>query len=269
MQSLPKWVEDFNARSIAAGYKDSTWNRLLPMKEYAKSLPDYHPFEVAIFNDSALFPKKMRGGFNRMGNGAIKGTPFGNTILRQFAEEAIKAHELGKDEHLDFLSISFSSPDYIGHNYGPNSVEIHDNYLRLDQDIAQLFDLLDQEVGKGNYVVYLTSDHGVADLPDPALGKEAYLSSYQMDSALYTFSMLEWGVNLYEKRTNFQLYLNNDLMDSLQINRNEVLTVSIKYLSTLRGVEKVFDLQEEYDDHDFKKMKNGGFNGDTGVHLGI
>ena len=79
--------------------------------------------------------------------------------------DALKAEGLGKDAITDFLAISLSSPDYIGHQFGPNSIEVEDNYLRLDKDLADFLAFLDKEVGKGQYTVFLTADHAVAHVP--------------------------------------------------------------------------------------------------------
>src|SRR5690606_37340721 len=100
-------------------------------------------------------------GFN-----AFPGTPFGNTITKEMAMAAVDAEDLGKDNITDFLAVSFSSTDYIGHAHGPNSIEVEDTYLRLDQELGQFFRFLDQKIGKGQYLVFLSADHAVAHSTD-------------------------------------------------------------------------------------------------------
>lgn len=267
MNTLPSWVQHFNSDSIAFAYRDSIWRTLLPLEDYQISFPDYHPFEVAIFNDSAIFPKKLSGGMNRLGTGAIKGTPYGNTILRQFAQKAIVENRLGMDEAIDFVSISFSSADYIGHNYGPNSIEVHDNYLRLDLEIAELLEFLNQHVGNGEYLVYLTADHGVAALPDPEKGKKAYFSSFSTDSALQAFQFKTWGHNFILKRTNFQIYLDHEKIKSSGIELNDVTQDLVEFLYQIEGVKEVFNLRDTNKEKSFVMMQNGGFNGDIAYTL--
>lgn len=92
-------------------------------------------------------------------------SPYGNTILLDFGREAVKSEQMGKDADTDFLCISFSTPDYLGHAMGARAVEVQDMYLRLDRELGAFFDFLDKEVGEGEYTVFLTADHGAADVP--------------------------------------------------------------------------------------------------------
>src|SRR5258708_32848635 len=95
----------------------------------------------------------------------IETTPYGNTLTTELARAAVINEQLGADNITDFLAISFSSPDYVGHAFGPNSIEQEDDYIRLDKEIGGLFSFLDAKVGKGQYLVFLSADHGVAHIP--------------------------------------------------------------------------------------------------------
>ena len=94
--------------------------------------------------------------------GLIRSTPYGNTFTLDLAVAAINGEQLGQHDVTDFLAVSFSSTDYIGHQFGINAVEIEDTYLKLDRDLANFLTFLDAKVGKGNYTVFLTADHGAA-----------------------------------------------------------------------------------------------------------
>jgi predicted AlkP superfamily pyrophosphatase or phosphodiesterase len=94
--------------------------------------------------------------------GALIGTPFGNTMTLDFARSVIEGEQMGKGAYTDFLAISCSSTDYIGHQFGPNSVEAEDGLLRLDHDLGEFLSYLDKTIGAGNYIVFLTADHGVS-----------------------------------------------------------------------------------------------------------
>jgi len=162
---LPEWVEEFNDRDLANHYLNQTWNTHKPIAEYSESGPDNSPYERGFEGkDEPIFPydlSKLRadnGNFSM-----LSVTPYGNTILNDLALTAIHAEGLGEDDITDFLAISYSSPDYIGHNFGPQSKEVQDNYVRLDLEIARLLDSLDSNVGEGNYIVFMTADHGVAE----------------------------------------------------------------------------------------------------------
>ncbi len=108
-----------------------------------------------------VFPHNINEVYKK-DKGSFRFTPFGNMLTLDFAEQAIEGYQLGKDNITDFLTINCASTDYIGHMFGPNSIEIEDVYLRLDQDLAKFFEFLDNKIGKGQYTVFLTAAHGVA-----------------------------------------------------------------------------------------------------------
>lgn len=161
---LPKWVSNFNEKKSGLKYLESPWTTLYPIEEYVESGIDNSPYENAIAGKSTpTFPYEFDHLDEKQKNGFIRSTPFGNTILADLALHAIKEEKLGEDDITDFLAISFSSTDYIGHSYGPRSIEVQDTYLRLDLEIARILNALDKKLGKGNYTVFLTADHGVAE----------------------------------------------------------------------------------------------------------
>src|SRR5690606_18671826 len=164
MKDLPGWVKDFNNSGKAASYL-KVWNTLHDINTYTESGPDKNNFEEG-FNGQTTFPydlKKLSGGKNIFE--MVKASAYGNNLTTDFAIAAIEAEALGQDEFTDFLTLSYSSTDYIGHNFGVNSKEVQDAYLRLDQDLARLLSYLDEKVGEGKYTIFLTSDHGGGDVP--------------------------------------------------------------------------------------------------------
>lgn len=164
---LPAWVREFNARELVAQYLTRTWNLLLPEDQYVASLPDDNPYEVTLAGmDGPVFPYDLTALAERSGPGVVAYTPYGDELLVELAIAAIDAQSLGSREVPDLLAISFSSPDHIGHRYGPMSKEVHDTFVRLDRQLARLLAHLDQRVGRDNYIVFLTADHGVAHVPD-------------------------------------------------------------------------------------------------------
>lgn len=165
MDTLPDWVQQFN-QSMDQYYPEA-WETLKPIETYVESWPDTNSYEYS-FNgqESASFPYDLtelmseNGGINM-----IKSTPFGNTITTEFAKEAILNENLGQNDITDFLAVSYSTPDYMGHMFGPQAKEIQDNYVRLDAELAGLLKFLDKEIGEGKYLIFLTSDHGGAWVP--------------------------------------------------------------------------------------------------------
>jgi predicted AlkP superfamily pyrophosphatase or phosphodiesterase len=162
MPDLPQWVKDFNDQKLAENYLKLDWNTLYPIDTYVQSTADNTKYEARFKGtDAPTLPVKTSALYK--GNlGLIRSTPYGNTITLDLAIAAINAEKLGQNQATDFLAISLSSPDYIGHQFGINAVEIEDTYLRLDREIANFLVYLDAKVGKGNYTVFLTADHGAA-----------------------------------------------------------------------------------------------------------
>ena len=227
LEKLPQWVKDFNDSNIAESYL-KPWNTLYDIKTYTESGDDINEFERGFKGkETASLPydlKKLAPLNNNFD--IIKIVPYGNDLTTSFALAAIKGEDLGKDEDTDFLTLSYSSPDYVGHNFGVNSKEVEDTYLRLDQNIGELLEHLDQQVGKGNYTVFLTADHGAVDVP-------AYLESVKIPAGYFNTGQLrnkiekhlsaEFGQNdLVENISNNQVFLNYEAIQEKNINIKEL-----------------------------------------------
>lgn len=161
MQELPKWLVDFNNKKQAEKYLSKDWNTLYPIKTYVQSTNDNNVYESSFKGqDNTMFPIKTSKLMKENGLGLIRSTPFGNTLTLDVAKLALINEKMGTHPDTDFLAISLSSTDYVGHQFSPNSVKTEDTYLRLDKDLEDFFKFLDDKVGKGNYTVFLTADHG-------------------------------------------------------------------------------------------------------------
>jgi hypothetical protein len=167
---LPAWVADFNRDRPGQRWFNKTWERLRPTLDYsAFSGPDEAPGEGKGIAQGRTFPHPMNGGLREPGKasyGALFNSPFGNDLLLDFARHAIEAEGLGRHSCSDFLSISFSSNDAVGHCWGPDSQEVLDTTLRSDQIMEQLLDYLDNRIGVNHYVLAVTADHGICPLPE-------------------------------------------------------------------------------------------------------
>ncbi len=161
MDSLPDWVINYNVTQPVDSYYAQDWNLLLDRSKYTASSEDDNKWEGFHKLGANVFPHNLKQYIGQM-NDIIRATPFGNTMTLQFAKEMIINENLGMGEHHDLLAISLSSTDYVGHIFGPQSMETEDTYIRLDRDLGDFFKFLDREIGKDEYVVFLTSDHGVA-----------------------------------------------------------------------------------------------------------
>ncbi|MGX5818786.1 alkaline phosphatase PafA [Chitinophaga lutea] len=162
MNDLPEWAQRFNAQQRPKQLLGNGWSTLYPLESYTQSTADAKDYENKFGHESApVFPHKFSG----KEESSIRSTPFGNTLTLEFARAAIEGYGLGNGKATDFIAISLSSPDAIGHQFGPNSIETEDGYLRLDKDLEAFFKYLDARFGKGNYLFFITADHGVAHSP--------------------------------------------------------------------------------------------------------
>jgi len=162
MQELPAWVKDFNQKNNVRRLIKDGWHTLYDLKTYSQSDSDIQFYE-GLFKDetASSFPHEVQKIYET-NKETFRRTPFGNTLTLDFAKAAIEGYQLGQGNATDFLTINCASTDYVGHFFGPNSIEIEDTYLRLDQELEKFFQFLDDKIGKGEYTVFLSADHGVA-----------------------------------------------------------------------------------------------------------
>ena len=233
MQELPAWVNAFNGRKMTDSLYGLGWKTLYPVNTYTQSDADDVPYEGKFgFENKPVFPRDLSSLVGK-NYAQVSATPHGTTLTLQFAQAALLAESMGRDAVTDFLAVSLSSPDYTGHQFGPNSIEIEDTYLRLDRDLGAFLDFLDRQVGKGQYVVFLTADHGVAQNPDYLQGKKIPARSISftlaaMDQALQK----QFGYrNLIEATGSYQVYLNRRLIDSASLDFNAVRQFLLDYLN--------------------------------------
>lgn len=244
MKKLPDWVEKFNNKKLPLQLLKTDWTPLYPMDTYKQSIPDGNPYEGKLgASKDATFPVKtselIKNGANP---GIITSTPYGNTLLVEFAKEALINENLGKNPHNvpDFLAVSFSSPDYIGHQYAVNSMKVEDNYLRLDKDLADFYNFLDQHVGKGNYTVFMTADHGAAHNPQFIVdkgGNGGYFDGRAMRDSLNNVLKAKYGVEkLVISTSNYQIHLNNPVIIEKGLDEEAIINDIIKVLNTYEHI---------------------------------
>ncbi len=237
MNQLPDWVNDFNSSGKAQSYK-KTWNTLRDINTYIESGLDNNPYE-GLFQDEVTptFPHSTPNLLDKTRDFEfIKATPYGNSITADFAIEALKQENLGKDAITDFLAISFSSTDYVGHKYGVNSKEVQDTYLRLDEDLARLFKALDKNVGKDEYTVFLTADHGAIDVPGYLKNQRipaGYVDYETTKTKFSEFLKFKYGTeDIIKNFSNLQFFLNHKIVKNLDLDLKDVQeTLALELLS--------------------------------------
>lgn len=243
---LPAWVQDFNKLKMANTYYEQNWNTLYPIDSYTQSTADNKDYEGKTRGEQTPtfpHPLKLYAGKNY---DMIRSTPYGNTITLKLAEEAIKAEGLGKDNITDFLAVSCSSTDYVGHQYGPNSIEAEDTYLRLDKDFEEFFSYLDKTVGKGNYLLFLSADHGAAHVP-------GFMTENKLPGGVVDDRAIVTGLNtLLESKfkikkpvlvaMNNQIIYDHSNAAMKDVDFSAMKAMTIDYLRTLDGFANAVDL---------------------------
>ena len=249
--ALPEWVTAFNDRKLAASYLGNKWSKL-PGADYSQSFENWDEFKggkyLPLFKggmpyDLAAIRAKMKDEY------LIRFTPFGNRLTLDFALEAVEKMELGKDEFPDFLCLSFSCTDYIGHQFGVHAEETQDAYLKLDKDLTRLLSFLDQRFGKDNALVFLTADHGAAETPAhlksigfPVDVFEEHKLKARLDSVLLNQFGNSESFVLYAE--NQQVWLNWDNIQSSRATPEQVEQAIIDYIRHQPGVYDVFSKEQ-------------------------
>jgi predicted AlkP superfamily pyrophosphatase or phosphodiesterase len=248
---LPPWVQAFNARKVPESYLTGMWDKL-PGRDYSQSYANWKSHEDGKYftQFSGDMPYDLAATRQKAGNvGVIRFTPFGNSLTLDFALEAVEKMELGADEWPDFLCLSFSCTDYIGHQFGIHADEMQDAYLRLDRDIERLLNYLDQKFGKNNALVFLTADHGGAETPE-------HLQEIRIPTGVFEESKLEdvlekalaasFGMtgNFIHAVNNQQIWLNWEAIADFDLDPNEIAHVISETIRAQPGVYDVYTRDE-------------------------
>jgi predicted AlkP superfamily pyrophosphatase or phosphodiesterase len=234
MDDLPDWAKKFNEKDWDKILMPKDWQTLYPIDSYILSEKDDKDYETILKGEKkSVFPHKT----------SISNTPFGNTWTLEFAKAAIEGYRLGQSNFTDLLAISLSSPDKIGHAYGPNSIEVEDNYLRLDKDLEELFNYLDKRYGKNGYLFFITADHGANHSP-------GYLEEHRIPTGVLTedvFKKLDGALekkfgtpDLILARSGYQIYLNYEVLARIGVDKITAANYIIDQLKPVPGIETAF-----------------------------
>jgi predicted AlkP superfamily pyrophosphatase or phosphodiesterase len=233
MQDLPAWVKSFNDKKLPDQYLHKNWNTLYASNSYVQSSEDIEPYENNLIGGSNSFPHETDT-VNRNKYELFRSTPYGNTYTFDMAKAAIENEKLGLSKETDMLALSFSSTDYVGHGFGPNSVEVEDVYLRFDKDLAAFLSFLDAKIGKGQYLLFITADHGVAHVP--AFNKEHHLPGGIVneqgilkqlnDDIKAKFNL----TGLIMQVQNYQIYLDDNLIVQNNLDKNIIKQFMVQSL---------------------------------------
>ena len=239
--TLPAWVVAFNAQKLAAKYLNDNWKTVLALNQYSESTDDDSPYENPFKGETnPVFPHPTAE-MAKKNLDVITNTPWGNTITFDMAKAAIVGEKLGMRGYTDFLAMSCSSTDHIGHQFGPNSIEVEDCYIRFDKDLGAFLIYLDTQLGIGNYTVFLSADHGAAHA-------EGFSRAHHINTGVFQNDTIKRMCNDYLKAKlgkdslvesfgNFQIYLRHT-----SIAESSIKTALIPFLLSQKGIAKVLDL---------------------------
>jgi len=234
MNDLPQWVKNFNSQNLPDQLVANGWNTLLPINQYTESAPDNSSWEGLLGSSKTpVFPYNNLAEDYKIKKDNIRYTPFGNTLTLKLAEASVEGENLGADEVTDILAINLASTDYAGHKFGPNSIEVEDVYLRLDQDLAKFFKYLDGKVGKNQYTVFVSADHGGAH-------SVGFLKEHKINTGFFGEGMekslneklkSKFGVDkLINGVDNYQIYFDRKLMADNKLELEDIKEFAIHEL---------------------------------------
>jgi predicted AlkP superfamily pyrophosphatase or phosphodiesterase len=247
MKTLPNWVTEYNKTKVANEFYANDWNTLYPINTYTQSTADDKSYEGKFKGETtSTFPHLLKSNIDKNYD-AIRSTPYGNTMTLRMAKLAIREEKMGQTGNTDFLAVSCSSTDYVGHQFGPNAIETEDTYLRLDKDLEDFFNYLDKTLGKGNYLLFLSADHAVAHVP-------GFMAENKLPGGKVSNSALRKGIDtLMIKKFNLtksvisvvnnQIYLDHSVIEKQNADFTKVKKAIVDYLKTQNGVADAVDLQ--------------------------
>ncbi|MES2646433.1 MAG: alkaline phosphatase PafA [Bacteroidota bacterium] len=247
MKELPAWVKNFKTKKLIDSLYMLDWKMLYPPSTYSQSVAVKKPYELRSFGGPARqFPYELKK-YAETNYNVIETLPQGNTLTTEFAKAALVGESMGKDSITDFLAVSYSSTDIIGHAFGPNSIEMEDALLRFDIELGNFFGFLDKQVGKGEYLLFLTADHGTAQVP-------AFLEENKLAAGVINEGQLVTLLNDVLKKefleenlclriVNLQVVLNIPAIEKKRKSKEaDIVAYAIKWLESQEGISRAFRL---------------------------
>ncbi len=238
----PQWVTNWNNKKLAQRYSEKSWQLLYDNKSYLFGDSDDRAWEIDLAGFGRVFPHPYGKGDSKYYTTLLTISPAGDELTLDFAKTLLVKEKLGEDNITDYLSISFSSTDYVGHMFGPSSLEAEDNILRLDHTLAKLFKFIDKQVGLKNTLIVLSADHGGPDAPGylNSLNIPAgYIQpdSWDRDAAISRLKKkFKIKGKLLEKYEHPYLYLSNEVINNKKIDQHALEEAVVKELSKFPGI---------------------------------
>jgi len=242
LDSYPEWVEDWNAKQLPQHYANTNWSLLNARDSYLFGATDDREWEADVGGFGRIFPHPYGTAESPYYTTLLTLSPAGDELVLDFARAALISEKLGQGDNTDYLSVSFSSTDYVGHVFGPSSLEAEDNILRLDRTLATLFEFIDNHVGLANTLIVLSADHGGPDAP-------GYLKSLKIPAGYVDPESWDKQAAITRIKDRFQIegqlieryahpyvYLSTDVIENQNIDRETLEAAIVDELSKFQGV---------------------------------
>jgi len=252
LESFPSWAFNFNEKKYAQFYMESKWEPLLEKSQYVESSKDKNPGEEGLYGKWKTFPYSLKKIYNEVGDYRIlKAVPFGNDMVTDFSLSLISGEHLGIDESPDLLAVNYSSMDFANASYGPNSMEMEDTYLRLDENIQELLNGIDKRVGLNKVLVILTSDcsssNSVEYMKEKFNLPVGYVHPEKMVALLKSYLNITYGQGDWiDYYTDQQIYLNRSLARKKKLDWRSFQTSVAYFINQFSGIRMAlpaFDLK--------------------------
>ena len=241
-KKYPQWVVDWNARKLPEQYSGKSWELMHPIDTYLFGDRDDQEWEFDLAGYGRTFPHHFDTAVNKYYSTYLTVSPAGDELTLEFAKAAIEGEQIGSDDITDFLGVSFSATDYIGHFFGPSSLESEDNILRLDRTLAKLFAFIDEKIGLDDTLIVLSADHGGPEAPGylKSLGiPTGYVSPDTWDKQPAVDRIKsKFGVSgkLIEGYDHPYLYLSNEVISNSEVDLLALETAIVDELVRFPGV---------------------------------
>ncbi|EXJ12636.1 alkaline phosphatase family protein [Imhoffiella purpurea] len=240
--AYPPWVDEWNRKRLPLAYAGTSWELTNDRSTYTYGDFDDMPWETDVAGFGRVFPHPFGQADSDLFTSLLTTSPVGDELTLEFAKALMIGEELGQDEVPDYLSVSFSSTDYIGHIFGPASLESEDNLLRLDKTLSELLTFVDQQVGLDHTLILLSADHGAAEAP-------AQLNQFGIDARIFDPDTLDkeeaietvkakYGIaqGLISGFDHPYIYLNHDVLREHELDADEVSRTIASVLTRFDGV---------------------------------
>lgn len=243
-EALPAWATKWNQAAPADRYADWRWELLRDPADYETRDADDREYEKGYESLGRTFPHSIEGEPRKRYH-TLRYSPAGDVMTLDFVKTLVENEGVGTGDETDVLAVSFSVTDYVGHAFGPDSLEAEDNLFRLDRTIADLLAFIDERVSLDDTLVVLSSDHGVDAIPEARASRGMVAGRHRPKTfipraSLYLKEVFGTDENLIESFYPPGLYLNRPLIDELELDLVAVQRALADYMSTLPGFDHAF-----------------------------